>query len=568
MENKEKASVYKFADKVCVCKFIDIDKKILIEDKITEEINSLKVLKNEGAHFNVLIGEVKRLLYVRIEIENEKLKPFTQIRRIKYIPAAVSVREGYDDYCYAEEHIFPDPLMDYRGELVYLAPGINHQFCVSICADVPEFDREKLIVSVRDGEGALVSEKSIDLEFVNLELPKLDLIYTNWIHFDCICDQHRVEPMSDEFCEIAKSYIELAVKAHQNMIFVPLFTPPLDTDIGGERTTFQLIRISKKQNRYEFNFSLLERFINLAREAGMEYFEFCHLFSQWGAKYAPKIVAEINGKEEKIFGWETESLSEEYAGFLEAFLPQLKDFTDRMGIRQNCFYHISDEPKREDLKTYRQCCALVKKSLGEDVKIIDALSDYDFYQSGIIKTPVVQLSFAKEFIDKGVEPLYVYSCWEPYKDYYCSRFLSSPMQRTRVLGALLYLNGAKLYLHWGFNFYNSFLSKEKINPYEEPSAGGVFPGGDCFIVYPDVPNKKANASLRLIAIKEAMNDFRLLKLLESYEGRTAVVKMLSEYGYENFNRYPRDSETHRKMIGEVIAKIKSRQEYESTGKIS
>ena len=37
--------------------------------------------------------------------------------------------------------------------------------------------------------------------------------------------------------------------------------------------------------------SKLEKFVELARGCGIKYFEMAHLFSQWGAKCAPKIVS-------------------------------------------------------------------------------------------------------------------------------------------------------------------------------------------------------------------------------------------------------------------------------------
>ena len=45
-----------------------------------------------------------------------------------------------------------------------------------------------------------------------------------------------------------------------------------------------------------------------------------HLFSQWGARYAPKVVAsvaEAGGEMQKIFGWHTPATGE-YTQFLES----------------------------------------------------------------------------------------------------------------------------------------------------------------------------------------------------------------------------------------------------------
>ena len=47
------------------------------------------------------------------------------------------------------------------------------------------------------------------------------------------------------------------------MILTPIFTPPLDTAVGGERRTVQLVGITKTGSEYSFDFTLLERWINL-----------------------------------------------------------------------------------------------------------------------------------------------------------------------------------------------------------------------------------------------------------------------------------------------------------------
>lgn len=78
--------------------------------------------------------------------------------------------------------------------------------------------------------------------------------------------------------------MQTAVDNGINMNLTPIFTPPLDTEIGSERPTVQLVGISKDESGYTFDFEKLKKWINMALECGIEYFEMAHLFSQWGAK--------------------------------------------------------------------------------------------------------------------------------------------------------------------------------------------------------------------------------------------------------------------------------------------
>lgn len=49
-----------------------------------------------------------------------------------------------------------------------------------------------------------------------------------------------------------------------------------------------------------FALSLLKKCIDISKECGIECFEISHLFTQWGAKHAPKIMAEENGTDKPI----------------------------------------------------------------------------------------------------------------------------------------------------------------------------------------------------------------------------------------------------------------------------
>ena len=55
-------------------------------------------------------------------------------------------------------------------------------------------------------------------------------------------------------------------------------------------------------------------------------------------------------------------------------------------------------------------------------------------------------------------------------------------------------------LHWGYNFYNSQFSLEKINPYQVTDAGGAFPSGDAFLVYPG-EDRHPEESIRMMCTK-------------------------------------------------------------------
>jgi hypothetical protein len=131
-----------------------------------------------------------------------------------------------------------------------------------------------------------------------------------------------------------------------------------------------------------------------------------------------------------------------------------------------------------------------------------------------------------------------------------------PGLRTRILGMQLYQTGANGFLHWGFNFYNSVLSFERINPYTVTDSCGFFPSGDAFIVYPT--DKGVYYSIRAELLKESMQDYNALKTLESLAGKEFVMGILNKAGVQGYNVYPRKDKEFLKLRKEIYTQIKKR----------
>lgn len=281
----------------------------------------------------------------------------------------------------------------------------------------------------------------------------------------------------------------------------------------------------------------------------MKYFEFSHLFTQWGAKHAPKVMAMVDGQLKQLFGWDTDSKNPEYTGFLTLFLQELLAFVKENHLEQRVYFHLSDEPNLADMDTYRAASELIRPIL-EGFPIIDALSEYEFYESGLIKHPIPASNGIRPFLDHGVEGLWTYYCCAQYK-LVSNRFLHMPSSRNRVLGMQLYKLKLKGFLHWGYNFWYAQFSKYPIDPFQVTDAGGGFPAGDAFLVYPGAEGPIE--SIRLEVLTEALQDFRALELLDQKIGREAVIALLEE-GLEqelSFEVYPQEAEWYVRKREEI-----------------
>lgn len=157
---------------------------------------------------------------------------------------------------------------------------------------------------------------------------------------------------------------------------------------------------------------------------------------------------------------------------------------------------------------------------------MDALSNFEYYQQGIVQCPVVATDHAEPFLQAQVPDMWVYYCCVQYKKV-ANMFIAMPSSRSRVLGFQLFRNRAAGFLHWGYNFYNCMGSWYGVNPYLDTDADQGVPAGDPFQVYPGedgVPEE----SIRLMVFSEAMADLRACELLAEKKGRAWVDALLDE----------------------------------------
>ena len=382
---------------------------------------------------------------------------------------------------------------------------------------------------------------TVTVRVLDITLPPQTLIHTEWFYTDCLAVHYGVRPFSEKHWKLIEKFLRTATKNGINMMLTPVFTPELDTYIGGERPTTQLLDITVTgKNQYVFGFDALDRWIDLCHNVGIQYFEIPHFFTQWGAKHAPKFVGTVNGKKKKIFGWHTDACGEEYNEFLKQMIPALVAHLEKRGIAEKTYFHISDEPRLKDMEQYLRCKNTIEP-LVKDYPIIDALSNYEFYESGAAKKPVPGISQIKPFLDNNIPDLWAYYCGTSGTNI-SGRMIAMPLSRTRILGVQLWLNHIVGFLHWGYNFYYNENSYDYLNPFLQTDGEYFEPSGDTFIVYPGDDGTPWE-SMRLNALREAMEDMRLLQLCESRIGREATEAIVHEVAGAKvtFTDYPTET---------------------------
>ena len=326
--------------------------KLYYNDKLPiESLKSFSMLKNEKKSFQISI-ESETDTKVNIDI-NTSLKGY-KLYKVCDVKSDYPMAKGADDYYrFSDNGFYPD-LLKSVGNEINLNKGIN---TIWFEIDANENNVGNHIFSINiDG-----FFEELSIEIINAELDFSDFVYTNWFHTDCLMSYYGFEAFSDEYWRVTENFLKTACEYGMNCVLTPIFTPPLDTEVGKERPTVQLVDISLNNGKYSFNFEKLTKWIDMSKRCGITHFEMAHFFTQWGAKHAPKIMETVDGEYKKIFDWETKADSKEYEAFLTDFSVELKRYFEENNLKDKVLIHVSDEPTFPILNSYSKASKLIYK---------------------------------------------------------------------------------------------------------------------------------------------------------------------------------------------------------------
>ncbi|MCU1474273.1 DUF4091 domain-containing protein [Amnibacterium sp.] len=482
----------------------------------------------------------------------------TEVASVDLVPCTLVAFEPHDDgWLRDTAGLYPDLLrpLPADGRVV---PYLGQWRSVWCTVAAPPMDGELPVeVVLRSATtGRALFRTTVPVRVHPQPLPELDIVNTQWVHGDGLAGYYGVEVHSEEYWAILERFVGAAAAMGVNSVLTPVWTPPLDTAVGGTRRSVQLVDIVDDDGTYRFDFARLSRWMDLCRRQGIRHLEIAHLFTQWGAEHTPAVYVRSGSGTEQRFGWQTDATDPEYRRLLEALLPALRQELDRGWGLDRVIFHISDEPHGEAmLASYRAARAVVDDLL-EGCTIVDALSDFAFYSSGVVEHPVVATDALDPFLAAEVTDLWMYYCVGQHTGV-ANRFIGQPSTRNRVLGSQLFRFGAAGFLHWGFNFYNAHLSTHPIDPFQDTTAGGAFLAGDPFVVYPG-DDGHPWASIRYRVFAEAMADHRAMQALRDLAGTEAVLRIVDPDSTLSMTRYSDDPDHYRRVRAALTDEIVQR----------
>jgi hypothetical protein len=434
-----------------------------------------------------------------------------RIRRVGHVPVAhrnTTTEDAETDGVGNYPGFVPDPLFD---EATMALPAAETQaFYLTLTPGknaVP--GHYPVLVSLSDKDGKLVRRHTAKIQLHDVRIqPRKDFPVTNWFYADAIIDWYKTDLFDARFREVTAAYFRNMVEHGQDVIYVPVFTPPLD----GVKRPSQLLRVRQAgKGRYSFDWTDVRAYVRLAKKCGLTRFEWSHLFSQWGCANALRIY-QGQGKEETLL-WpaETPATGEVYRQFLKQFLPELKAFCVEERILKTSYFHISDEPHGDAARgNYVNARALVKE-LAPWIQVMDALSEIEYGRKKLTDMPIPIISNALQFVEEGI-PCWCYYCCAP-RGPFLNRLMDTPLAKIRMNGWLFYRWPVLGFLHWGYNYWCKSQKRDLIDPFTVQD-GKSWPGwafGDTFLVYPG--ENGPIDSLRYEAFADSLQEYALLQTL-------------------------------------------------------
>lgn len=468
-----------------------------------------------------------------------------QIRRVGYVPMdhlTVGTRPAELDGTDYLPGLVPDPL--FPEQQLTAGPLESQSFWITV--DVPTSATPGLhnipfnLLFIHDKTRTTLTA-SVNVHEFTINKRK-DFPVTHWWRPSSIYNYYKVEPWSDQWFDITRNYVRDMVDHGSNVILV--------NTLEVRREVFkqpnQMLTITKEGDKYHFDYSVVRRFVHMARDAGMEYFEWPHLWIYWGVKNPMVVYKKTDKGYELYFPLDSDGFSPEYIDFLKQYLASLHAFLQEENLLDKSFFHLSDEPSGgEHYERYKKARAILK-DIAPWMPVMDALSHLDYGKNGVTDIPVPLITTAKQFKDAGIHH-WAYFCCQPTGDY-VNRFMDTPLAKVRMTGMLLYRLGASGFLHWGYNYWDQIEQDHMLDVYNQGDAGAWpnIPYGDPFVVYPGTNGP--NSSTRWEIFAESLQDYAMLQTA----GIQPDDPLLQEI--KDYNDFPRSEGWILETLGKIMQK--------------
>lgn len=398
--------------------------------------------------------------------------------------------------------------------------ALNKHAALYIAIDVPRetppgIYRGKVALEVGGRE---VAKNGIELEVADVVLPDArdwSFFLNVWMNPAPIARIHGVGIWSDEHFSRLLPYIEDLASHGQKTVAVPICHQPWGTQTRDAYPNAVIWR--KRAGRYEFDFSVFDRYVRLHAKCGIDRAIHCYSIVQAGDT-DQSVIAYTNadtGAQEQIV---TRVGDSEYVAAWGAFFKAFAAHLDKNGWLEKTYIGFDEKPDdvMERLVAFLDAHAPdfrvslagnTRDDLSGRLGDLSVLPSFD--SRGIAEsTPPERTAMGLAELlspdnvcaktgrcpERTMTTFYV--CCEPPHP---NTFLHSPLVESRMLPFFALQGGYDGFLRWSYNDWPN-------DPYEHPEWGD-WPTGDTFLVYPGADGPVS--SLRWQQLREGICDYEL-----------------------------------------------------------
>ncbi len=432
-----------------------------------------------------------------------------QVRRVGFVPFphfALDTDPGELDGLGFLPGFVPDPLYPENATKVSSQESLSFWITLSIPREAKAGVRElKVQFSFEDGKQKCELPVKVEISPLVIQ-PRKDFHVIHWWRGEATWDYYKTEMFDERWWKLTHDQLVNMLDHGSDVVMVPMFFERREMF---KRPCQLLVVDEPSPGKYEFDWTQVKQFTDMARAIGFKHFEWPHMWIYWGVENPMRLYRRVEGKYVMLWPPDISGFSDTYVNFLKQFLPAFHQFLKQERLLETSYFHLSDEPGGgQHLVNYKKARQILR-DLAPWMKVMDALSDIEYGKQGLTDIPIPIVSSAQAYIEAKI-PHWVYFCCGPHGPW-LNRFMDTPLPKIRMSGWLFYRLRAEGFLHWGFNYWHKMEREEIGDPFTDASNASWpdIPYGDPFMIYPgkDGPID----SLRWEVFAESLQDYAILQ---------------------------------------------------------
>jgi hypothetical protein len=476
-----------------------------------------------------------------------------QVRAVGYVVVSSNTyKTPSSEIIHPAPALFPDVLLEKFP--ITLEPDKTQAIWITLSIPSEAKPGEYRGQLVLKAGGAERARNPFTLRVASATVPtQQTLKVTNWFYLSDrqLRGTYGVQQLTEEWWTLLGNLGRVMAEHRQNMISTPL--------TGFYFSKLALIGAHVSGDGLEYDFTNFDRWVDTFQKAGLiGSIEGSHVLRREDDPDAPaSLKVDVYVIEDgKAALKELPADDPRAEAGLRPMLVALRRHLEEKGWMGIYYQHILDEVGEKEMPAYQKYAAIVHEAMPgiRTMDAVDARRNLDIYEKSCDVWVPVLASFddlvprLHQHVKNGGE-VWFYTCLFPTGKY-ANRFIDFALVKTRLLQWFNFRYDLTGFLHWGGNYWSPQPVLDTQPLLGESWATGIIPPGDAFIVYPDKEHKSILSSIRLEAMRESIEDYELLRVLEKRD--PAAARALAGKAIRTFTDYVRAPAEFRQLHSQLL----------------